>query len=329
MNQEKYISLIIKQFSEKLSSEEEKVLSEWESSDITNRKLKDKLKASWDKAKHYKEDVNVNEKDAWSNISSKLHVETKRTTNPNIPKTIPIWRRPLSIAASLLVLAACSWFLLSDANGQKISYSTNTNETLDITLPDGSLIYLNENSQIAYLEEEGQRNVNLNGEAFFDVSHDAANPFVVKSNNTTTTVLGTKFNINAKSNELTEVSLYEGKVSFDGADQKSTILLPGNMIRHSSNQNKTELLPFKNENAIAWKTKELKFENDKIEEVIKTIEAYFDREIELKLNGNDCVFTSNFKDPKYNDVIEVLKFTYDLSIESRNSSDIINIKDCK
>jgi len=329
MNQDQYISLIIKQLSGSLSAEEEKLLSEWESSDIANSKLKDRLVASWDKADHYKEDITVDEQDAWSNISSKLDQNSSKATSTLSIKTIPIWRRPLSIAASLLVLFACSWFFLADAKVQTISYSTDTNETLDITLPDGSLISLNESSQLAYVEEDGQRNVSLSGEAFFDVTHDPANPFVVRSNNTSTTVLGTQFNINSVSTDITEVSLFEGKVSFSGDDQKSSILLPGNMIRYSSNQNKTEILPIKNDNTIAWKTKELKFTNDKIEEVVKTLETYFDKEIRLELNGNSCLFTSTFKDPAYNDVIEVLKFTYDLSVDSNENSDIINIKNCK
>jgi len=329
MNQDQYISLIIKQLSESLSAEEEKQLSEWVSTDIANSKLKDKLVASWDKTDHYKEDIFIDEEDAWSNISAELNSDASKATSPANTKIIPFWKRPLSIAASFLVLIACSWFLLSYSNGQTVNYSTNTKETLDITLPDGSLINLNENSQLAYVEEDGKRNVNLRGEAFFDVSHDAASPFVVKSNNTSTTVLGTQFNINGTSTSVTEVSLFEGKVSFSGADEESTILLPGNMIRYARTQNKTELIPIKDENSIAWKTKELKFKDDKLEEVVKTLETYFDKKIELKLNGNTCAFTSNFKDPEYNEVIEVFNFTYDMSIESSNNSDIINIKDCK
>ena len=329
MNQDQYISLIIKQLSESLSAEEEKQLSEWVSKDIANIKLKDKLSASWDKADHYKEDITLDEKDAWSNISAKLNKGASKATNPSEINIIPIWRRPLSIAASLLALITCSWFLLSDVGGQAVNYSTNANETLDITLPDGSLINLNENSQLAYVEEDGKRNVNLSGEAFFDVSHDAANPFVVKSNNTTTTVLGTQFNINASSNQVTKVSLFEGKVSFEVADQESTILMPGNILTYGKGENKTEVRSFENENAIAWKTKEFNFKNEKLETVIKTLETYLDIKLDVKLNGNACVFTGKFVDPNYDGVRSLLASIYEFSMENIKGKEIIIIKNCE
>ena len=328
MNQDKYISLIIKQLSEKLSIEEEKLLNEWISSDNANCAIKDKLVASWNKANHYKEEISLNEKEAWNKISSQLSDEKTEANGPTPTKTIPIWKRPLSIAASLLFLMASSWFFISDTDIKPVNYSTAANETLAITLPDGSLINLNENSQLAYIKENGQRNVDLSGEAYFDVSHNVSQPFIVKSNNTTTKVLGTEFNINSRSNNLTEVSLFKGKVSFTGADQ-NLILLPGDMVKYSAAENKIEKHYIENKNTIAWKTKELKFTNDKLENVVKTLATYFDKKIELKLNGHSCVFTSNFKNPDYNEVIDVLKFTYNLNIESNNNSDVINIKDCK
>lgn len=328
MTEEYYISLIIQQLSEGINAEQENALNDWLNMSDENAAVKAKLVKSWNNADTYKNDTVIDEKSAWTNISSKLPTNNTSTLTKTKVKTIPIWRRPLSIAASLLLLIGFSWFFLSSPSTQSVSYATNTGETLNITLPDGSLINLNENSQLAYLDEDGTRSVKFSGEGFFNVSHDPEKPFIVESNNTTTTVLGTKFNINAISAELTEVSLFEGKVSFKANDQE-TILLPGNLASYNSSSNQMQTKKVANENAIAWKTGQLNFENHALEDVINTVEKYFNKEIEIDLNDNSCVFTGSFQSPEYDEVIKVFEFTYDMSFTSDGDSDKITIKNCK
>lgn len=329
MTEEYYISLIIQQLSEGISREQEMALDKWLNLSDENKAVKSKLVNSWKNADTYKVDTVVDENSAWANISSKLPSKDITTPQTAKVKSIPFWRRPLSIAASLLLLIGFSWVFLSEPSTQTVSYSTNAGETINITLPDGSLIDLNENSQLAYMDEGSTRSVKLSGEGLFNVSHDAEKPFIVETNNTTTTVLGTKFNINASSKELTEVSLFEGKVSFKANDEHETILLPGDLVSYNKTLNQMQTKKFTNENAIAWKTKQLNFENQALQDVINTIEKYFDKKIEINLNNNACVFTGSFPNPEYKEVIEVFEYTYDMSFTQNGDSDKIVIKNCK
>lgn len=328
MTEEYYISLIIQQLSEGLDPEQEMALDEWLRTSEENKAVKSKLVNSWKNADTYKVDTIVDEDSAWANITSKLPANDIVTSQITKIKTIPIWRRPLSIAASLLLLIGCSWFFLSSPSTQTVSYSTNAGETMNITLPDGSLIDLNENSQLAYIDEGTTRSVKLSGEGFFDVSHDPEKPFIVKSNNTITTVLGTKFNVDASSPEHIEVSLFEGKVSFKANEEHETILLPGNLVSYNKTLNQMQTKKFTNDNTIAWKTKYLNFEDHALEDVIKTIEKYFDKKIETNLNNSHCLFTGSIQDPEYDQVIELLQAVFEMSFTSSGDVDKMVFKNC-
>ncbi len=324
MNQEYYISLIIQQLSDQLDQDQESQLDEWVASSDANRKLKDNLVNSWNKANQYKSDLTIDENKAWQSIATKL---------PKPTKVIPIWKRPLSVAASILLVFACLWLFSPFSNehpeNQAMIVSTEKGQTKSIELPDGSTVNLNEESTINFVLEDNERNLTLEGEALFEVTHDAESPFVVHTDHSKTTVLGTTFNVNARS-VVTQVSLFEGKVAFDVANKETVLLAPGEKVHFDSSNGALEKETVNNENAIAWKTKSLVFKNDKLSEVVQIIETYFGKSIELnQLNNEPCLFTGSFKDAAYSEIIDVLKFTYDMNFESLGDGDKITIKACK
>ena len=329
MKQDHYISLIIQQLSEELDEAQSTELTEWLAQSETNKSVKEHLIEGWNKADNYKSDIVVDESDAWANISTKLANKAKVVELNPIVKSISLSRKPLMVAVSLIVLLVCSWlFLLPDSN-QTIRYATNANETLDITLPDGSQVNLNENSQLTYSVTKNQRIATLNGEALFEVNHDKSLPFTVESHNTKTTVLGTRFNVRANDKEEIAVNLFEGTVSFEVPNQDIVLLAPGEMVKYEGLGTKIIKTGDSNGNAAAWKTKELKFQNDNLIDVINTIERYFDKDIELDLKDESCQFTASFKNPNFQEVIEVLEYTYDINYQSGIDSDKISILDCK
>jgi len=131
-------------------------------------------------------------------------------------------------AASLLILAVVGsllYFQKTDdhpsANSMAIttmdvvSKANTGNETQRISLPDGSVILLEPGGEVRYPEKFGKvREVSLSGEAFFEVTKDAAHPFLVYANEVTTKVLGTSFRIKANREEKeVVVAVKTGKVS--------------------------------------------------------------------------------------------------------------------
>src|SRR5690606_37057735 len=138
------------------------------------------------------------------------------------PRKANLQSMVLRIAASMAVLIALSLGLdkASSTNLDPV-YSPNKlivkenfrGEKSKITLPDGSTVFLNNNSKISYRSRfASKREIHLQGEAFFEVAKDSLKPFVVSSNGLLTKALGTSFNIKAKAGEKVEVGLVTGKI---------------------------------------------------------------------------------------------------------------------
>lgn len=113
---------------------------------------------------------------------------------------------------------------------------TSARQVKNITLPDGSRVWLNRASRMEWRSDPDnkQRRVVLSGEARFDVAHDPERPFIVQTGGTETRVLGTEFNIEAYPGEQEiKVALLSGRVAFtDKQDSSASLLMPGNMMRY-------------------------------------------------------------------------------------------------
>lgn len=98
-------------------------------------------------------------------------------------------------------------------------------EQKNVTLPDGTEVYLNAKSVLKYAENFGKdnRNVEFCGEGYFKVHHDASLPFVIKTNSVATKVLGTEFNLRCYDNEDVHVTLVRGSVEVSLNSNKVTI----------------------------------------------------------------------------------------------------------
>jgi len=110
--------------------------------------------------------------------------------------------------------------LIGLASCTTISVKTNQ-QTQAVALPDGSVVLLNQNSELEYQKEFGDRQVTLQGEAFFKV-HKAEVPFVVNTSNGQITVLGTSFNVKEDEKQL-EVEVETGSVELKVKDQISQL----------------------------------------------------------------------------------------------------------
>src|SRR5690625_914128 len=130
----------------------------------------------------------------------------------------------LKIAASILVAAMASLLVYTSGvfseQGELFAetvLSTEADQQREVTLHDGTVVYLNENSTVTlsdgYLHTD--RNVRLEGEAFFDVAHNAELPFIIQTNYSEVEVLGTSFNVKSHPESgLIEVAVVDGSVSF-------------------------------------------------------------------------------------------------------------------
>lgn len=161
--------------------------------------------------------------------------------------------------------------------------STAKGETYQIKLPDGSLVVLNAASSLTYpasftgLE---MRTVKLDGEGYFEVAKNKAQPFVVESQGQKVKVLGTHFNIRSyHDDEAKKTTLIEGSVemSAGGIDK---ILKPGEQGKLQNN--KIEVTTIDAKLATAWKDNEFMFEGESIENIMKMIERWYNVQVIYK-----------------------------------------------
>jgi transmembrane sensor len=150
-----------------------------------------------------------------------------------------------------------------------------------ITLIDGTKVWLNAGSSIKYFASNAgaERKVEINGEAYFEVTKDPARPFIVSKNETAITVLGTHFNVNAYDDEenLT-VTLLEGSVEVKNKSSKEKIR-PGQQVTVDRNLVLTLHHSADLREIMSWKEGMLHFENASMETILREVARWYDVDV--------------------------------------------------
>jgi ferric-dicitrate binding protein FerR (iron transport regulator) len=169
----------------------------------------------------------------------------------------------------------------------EISYNTITTPRggqYQLILPDGSHAWLNAASSLRFpaVFDGPERKVELTGEGYFEVMHDAAHPFIVSFNNTEVKVLGTEFNIMAYDDEAaTQTTLVRGSIRLSKGDRQ-TLLQPGNMAVATNQGVKVQEADI--EQATAWKNGMLSLENADLATVLRQVSRWYDVNIHYQTN---------------------------------------------
>ena len=204
------------------------------------------------------------------------------------------------IAASIALLfwlyaPAHSYYTVFESRtvAQEISIHTHEGKNLltvprgmnnQITLTDGTRIWLNAESQLEYPENfEGQekRVVRLKGEAYFEVAKDPSKPFQVEMNGASITVLGTHFNVkaDAESDDIT-ATLVEGSIRFEGA-KLNIVMTPNQQLTFNRSTNKVDVKEIDTDTFTAWKDGLLKYKSIPFTELIENLKDIYQVEIRI------------------------------------------------
>lgn len=155
-----------------------------------------------------------------------------------------------------------------------------------LVLPDGSQIWLNAESSIRFPTAfTGKtREVEISGEAYFEINPDKTKPFIVKVQQSSVVVLGTHFNVMAYPNEaFLETTLLEGAVSFRNNNEQM-ILKPGQQSRLSQ-QKQLQLVTHPDiEVIMAWKNGFQSFKKADIGTILRQIKRWYDVDVEYEGN---------------------------------------------
>ncbi|AXY77611.1 DUF4974 domain-containing protein [Paraflavitalea soli] len=231
-------------------------------------------------------------------------------------KVRPIGNRRMyiTIAASLLLSIALGWWYFSNTATEKTKPSVlaKENPLRIISLPDGTIVTLNHDSHLDYPAAFGDssREVSLTGEAYFDVAHDAAKPFLVHTGAFVTRVLGTAFNIRAYSKDsLVAITVERGKVQVQRQDNKQSlsILLPGDQLVIDKQAGTPHLAKADMKLVTQWKNNDLLFDNIRFEDAAAILGRHFN--ITFRFRNDDlrnCRFTVDFTGKSLEEIRYVL-----------------------
>ena len=336
-HQEKYSALAAKYLAGQTSAAEELDLFAWTDTDPANQKCFEEWTQAWAMTEGaavspFETDLSL----AWSKVEAAISQAAPMATERPTPKVVHLSKiiRHWSVAAAVLftVAGAIWWANRQPEQAQLVDVQTYNQEKKQVTLPDSSHVWLNENSRLLYDPRFEQRHVTLEGEAFFEVERMVERPFKITSGDATTTVLGTSFNVRAYAAEgKIEVTVKTGKVALavTKSKQPPVFLTQGETGIIDKKEGKAEVATHELENADAWKTQQLSFDDEKISQVIAALERYFDVTIEVSDPALlECPYTSSFEKPDLDAILTVIGSTIGFEFSKTEGQYLLSGKGC-
>lgn len=240
----------------------------------------------------------------------------------------------LKVAAIVLILLGGNFLLQKDDQMESFpSFQTlyvPAGQRAELVLPDSTRVWLNANSKLVYSTcfKEGIRQVELDGEAYFDVKHNGDNPFVVRTKSMNVTVLGTEFNVSAYSGiEEFNIALLRGSVELNSSDRSGKYRMKaGEQIFYR--EGKYVSAQIGNMDYFKWKEGVLSFNNQPIHVIIDKLRLYYDIRIEV----TDLPFLEERYSGKFRvkegieQVLKVLQLEHKFTYVKDNELNLITIK---
>ncbi len=324
MNEDKYISLLQKELTGELSSAEKAALDDWLGSSSDNQLIAESIRKGWDLSEGYTKDIELNLDTEYLILQQKLKASQAKVVKMRSP------RRWLSIAAALLVLIAAALALprFFEPEQNWLTEHAAQGESISFLLADGTKVWLNEETTFEYPEAFNgkERRVKLTGEAFFEVTENPAQAFVIEGKDGEVTVLGTSFNVRDYFTEKkTVVTVRSGKVQFQPKKGGKKVILEQNE-QVVFDKNSKQLLTSIDERltALGWHTKFFSFQDTPLRQVLEEIAEAYNVEIGLR-NGDmfDCPVTTNFDDHALELILEILETSYSIKFVKDNFGNYI------
>lgn len=280
----------------------------WLNASEENKKQFNASKKAWDASAALLADKTFDTDAAWKNLQQQIARQDKGRARGNF--------RWYAAAGIFIVIGIAAFFLLSDSRtGVKDMMLASNAEVLNDTLPDGSMISLNKNSQLNYPSAftGDQREVALTGEAFFDVSHDSAHPFVIHTDMMDIKVLGTSFNVRAyPEGDSVHVSVKTGKVQcVSGKD--TVIILPGQYAVYKKNGVAIHTGNEDDPNRSAYRDRVFRFNNTPLGVAVQQLNDAYTTKIILKSDAlKSCTFTTTkvFTNEPVENIIDAIEVIY-------------------
>jgi len=267
----------------------------------------------------------------YQSIQKKIHSRRK----PFAGNRKSDWLSPILKAAAMIVVILTTSILyftqtvdVADdiTESVPVVFQTDDVQQSIITLRDGSVVRLNHDSELVVAKDflDGTRKVTLTGEAYFEIEHDADQPFIIHANQSSVEVLGTAFNVRSLTNtNNVQVAVVDGKVSFankiHNEKELSVVLSKGQYGYLDLEEQTIAVDEVAIENYMAWKSGRLVFEELALSQVctqlhrLYQIECSFDNK-EIK----DLPLTANFSNDSLEKTLSVIALTLKIDYNIEN-----------
>lgn len=365
MQEDNMLDVIRRYLSGECTPEEKVAVERWVAEDPDHREYFEAIKKVWKVIPRH--DMDVDFEHEWQRISTRLgidpeeekeeHVDARLPNNSTQTPHISPFKQLLRVAAVILIIALPAYYFASFDNNSEVTptqvemamqkFETPRGESASMELSDGSKITLNSMSSVRFPKEfkEDRREIYLEGEAFFTVSHNENVPFVVHSNGVEVKVLGTEFNVDAyKEDEAVEVVVRDGKVSVkqnkpasqeDKTQFADNTEKPANEVILTKGQRtlvKAGEFPTTPENVglrpyLAWVNGEMVFEGTPMSDVITRLGRVYD----LNFQVQDSTLLSkrlkaSFKRETPKKVLGIIAFSLGINYEMHGDTVIFKSK---
>jgi ferric-dicitrate binding protein FerR (iron transport regulator) len=344
--------IIIKFLSGQATGEEAQEILRWKNLDEENRKTFREIEVAWNTSEIVMNPEKFDAATVLPQIRSKLKRDKVLFIGKNRLKQLT------GYAATAIIAITLTWFAQnysstkhgSSQTVQAIYQSVETPAGAKslVTLEDGTRIWLNAKSKLTYPAYfvNNIREVELEGEGYFDVAKDKSRPFRVKTSDLTVQVLGTVFNLKSYPEEgMIKATLVEGKIALnkftDGnleqeflelklnqqamfikkegfltKDEAVAAGIPLNEIHHRS---KEKLIVDENidpDEITAWKENKLIFKNETFESIAVKLERRYDAKIVFKDEAvRNYRFSGTFTEISITEALRALQFTSDFNFK--------------
>ncbi len=320
--------LLPRLFAGKTTQAERDQLSEWMESESADNDTNEE----WVNASSNLDDDTIDE--IWNNIDSKI---TKKRILPfRKIFSVRIAYSSLKVAAmlALIVCGLAGAYLFYNLDGDKehdqgqlYTFQVERGQKGSLRLADGTMVYLNSDSKITFdgSYNTQKREINLEGEAFFEVAKNPNKKFIVKCNGVDVEALGTKFNVKAYPSDSTiTTTLAEGKVKVS-SEAESVFLLPNDVASYNI-KNRRIVSSTVGDVSVAdfWRKGSLVFDSEPLSSIASTIERMYGVTINIKdPKIRNIKFSGTIKNSSLSNVLYVISLTYPITYHI--DEDVINI----
>jgi len=302
------------------SAEERVQVEDWAAAGAENARRLEHFRLIWTESRELAARSTIDTDAAWQRFKTRVNQPAAAPVREAKVRrmSFPVWAR---VAAAAVLLISCGWIWFMFNPGTQTLYADG--KVVTQTLADGSVVTLNKNATLRYPKKftGAERQVELEGEAFFEIAPDKTHPFIITANEASVKVVGTTFNVKT-SEALTEVIVETGIVEV--SKKKNAVQLSPH---EKATVRKEDAAPEKQANGDElynyYHTRLFVCNNTPLSRFVEVLNEAYDVNITIAdpyLARQPL--TSTFKDESLDNILRVIGETFNISV-SRNGKNIM------